>query len=492
MPTFSAFWAALIYDPFPALFFAVVRYWEWIGLAASDQGLRGLGFLIGLGIVLAVWIAGWSIKKAPPILALVLFGLSPVAVVWGDSLRAYGFSCVWNILSIGLMWKLVSERPRTSHTILAGLAALLSVHSLFPNAFFLFASAMSAIAVAARRRWWRTVFIILAIGATAAISLLPYLPIIRGSQTWTGLAKATIDFGWILHMLLQALRAGGTFGVILWIACAVTACAALIVGIVRPRRLETTGTNFDLMLYAGLTFVLAFVSIITFFRVVGWTTSLWYYVPLMATAAVCFDAVTATFRKGRVSVIATSGLLIVAALFVVPNAYRASGVRLTNADLMTAEVAGHADPGDLIVVDNCFYAISFNRYYHGQTPWVAVPNLPDLTLHRWDLLTDRMRKPRPIQPVLEKIDQTLKDGHNVFVVGFAPTKRPPAPPPELPPAPAGNSGWSLWPYMGTWTRQIAYASQTHAVRGRILSVHSPQPISIAEDLNAFVVSGWRQ
>src|SRR5207237_3317787 len=154
----------LIYDPFPTLFFALLRFWEWSGLGGTDQGLRHLGFLIGVGITVALWITAWSIKKAPPILALALFGLSPVALVWGDSLRAYGFSCMWNILSIGLIWKLVCERPRTSHIVVATLAALLSVHSLFPNAFFLFAAGAGAILVAARRRWWRTVFIIVGIG----------------------------------------------------------------------------------------------------------------------------------------------------------------------------------------------------------------------------------------------------------------------------------------------------------------------------------------
>jgi len=460
-------------------------------MGGSDQNLRYLGFFVGIGITVALWITGWSIKKAPPVLALVLFGLSPVALVWGDSLRAYGFGCVWNILAIGLIWKLVCERPRTSDILFATLAALLSVHSLFPNAFFLLAAGLGAIVVAARHRWWRTVFIIVGLGLTTGLSLLPYVPIIRASQNWTGLAKAGIGVGWIFHVLFEALHAGGSTAAILWIGCAMGACAALIVGLVRPRQLPAIDRNCDLMVYAGLTFLVAAVSIVSFFRVVGWTTSVWYYVPLMATAAVCFDAITAIFRKGAASVIVNSCLSVLAAIFLVPFAYRASEVRLTNADLVTEEIAGHAERSDLIVVDNYFYAISFNRYYHGQTPWVSVPDLKDLTLHRWDLLTDTMRKPQPIEPVLEEIDRTLKEGHNVFVVGFAPTKRPNTPPPELPPAPPANSGWILWPYMGTWTRQIAYATQSHARRGMIISVPCQQPVSIAEHLNAFVVSGWR-
>ena len=492
MPTLSAFWSTLVYDPFPALFFAVVRFWEWAGLGASDQGLRELGFLIGLGITGAFWMTSWSLKKAPPILALALFGLSPVALVWGDSLRAYGFSCVWNIVSIGLLWKLVCERPRISHILLATLAALLSVHSLFPNAFFLFALAMAAIAVAARRGWWRAVVVILAVGATAAASLLPYIPIIRGSQNWTGLARASINVHWILHMLFQALHSGGSVATTVWIGCAVAACAALIIGLVRPSRLETSDKNFDLMVYAGLTFIIAFVAIITFFRVVSWTTSVWYYVPLMATAAVCFDAVSATFRRGAMSVIGIWCVAIIAALFTAPLTYRASAVRLTNADLVATKIAVAAGKEDLIVVDNYFFAISFNRYYHGLARWLSVPDLADFSLHRWDLLTEAMRHPQPIQRVAEEIQRTLRAGHNVFIVGTTAAKWRGTPPPDLPPAPVGTSGWTLWRYLGTWRGQIAYAVQAHAQHGVILRLDSLQPVSSGETLKAMVVTGWRE
>ena len=490
MPTLSAFWSSLIYDPFPALFFALVRFWNWCGVGTSDEGLRYLGLLIGLGITTAIWITGWSIKKAPPTLALLLFGLSPVVLVWGDSLRAYGFSCIWNILLIGLIWKLIRERPQTKHIILAAITALLSVHSIFPNAFFLFAAGMGATAIALRHRWWRAVFVVIGIGVLSALSLLPYAPIIRDSGNWTQLAKSGVGVGWIFHMIFEAIHSGGSVAAGLWIGCALFALVGVIVGFFTWTRLPLTETQRDLLIYAGLTFAIAGVAIISFFRVVGWTTSLWYYVPLMGTAAVCFDALTASFGKHRLSILITTGVVLVAASCVAPLAYRASGVRLTNADLMTKEIADHAQKSDFIVVDNYFYSISFNRYYHGAAPWASVPDVKDRTLHRWDLLTNTMRQSQPIQPVLDRIDQTLKDGHNVFVVGFAPTKRPSVPPPDLPPAPSATSGWCLWRYVVGWTREVAFATQSHAARGKIISIPSQQPVSVAEKLNAFVVSGW--
>jgi hypothetical protein len=411
--------------------------------------------------------------------------------VWGDSLRAYGLSCVWNILAIGSIWKLLCEKPRLSHTVVAGIVAILSVHSMFPNAFFLFAAGLSGMAVAARHRWWRTIVVILGIGTLAAISLLPYAPIIKHSQDWTGLAKGAISIPWLLEMLIKALRSGGSVALTLWIVSAAAALAATMIGFGKSQRFKIGDDQRNLMIYAGLTFLIGGVCIVSFFRVVGWTTSIWYYVPLMATAAVCFDALLGVFRNRVWRAIGASVSVLVAFLFLFPIVYQATQVRLTNVDLISAEIASHADKSDLIVVDNYFYAISFNRYYHGQTPWISVPDLSDLSLHRWDLLTDQMRQPEPIHPVLEQIDRTLQQGHNVFVVGFAPTRRPSSAPPDLPPAPRSNSGWILWPYMANWTRQVAYAAESHAEHGMIISARCQQPVSIAEDLNAFVVSGWR-
>ena len=491
-PTVHGFWSALVYDPFPALFFATLRFWHWCGLGETDAALRVLGCVIGLGICTAIWIVGWTVKKAPPLLALVLFGLSPVAVVWGDSLRPHGFSCLWNILAIAGFAKLLCPRPCLTDVIAATVAALLSVHSLFPNAVFLFAVVTGVMAVALRRGWWRPVVITAAIGLTALISLLFYVPIIRQALNWTALAKGNANLGSILERLFHAASGAGKVGVLLWAGSAIITVSAISVTLVRWPRIGWSETDKDVVLYAGITVVIATVGIIGFFLFIGWTTSIWYYVPVMAAAAVCFDAIAGMLRRGPRSIVIGAVIALVAAVFVWPAAYRATATRLTNVDVLSAEIAGIADKDDLIVVDRYFYAISFNRYYHGQARWLSAPDLPDVNLHRWDLLTEVMRHPQPIAPIIDQIQQTLRAGHNVFIVGYAQINWAAGPPADLPPAPRGSLGWTLWPYVGTWTRQIDYAAQEHAEHGVILPVDCHQPVSSGENLKVLVLAGWRE
>jgi hypothetical protein len=292
-------------------------------------------------------------------------------------------------------------------------------------------------------------------------------------------------------MLNRALLSGGQLASFLWIAGSVLTALGLIVAIVRPQLIRLDTTERNLVVYAGTTLMVATATTVGFFTWVGWATSVWYYLPLMATLVVCIDSLGRVLRKSAYATMANALLVLFAAMVLSPLALQATNMRLTNVDLTTAVIAQRAQPNDLVVIDNYFYGISFNRYYHGQAPWVSVPNVNDFSLHRWDLLTDSMRHPRPIQPVLDRIDTTLKAGHDVYVVGFALTNRTAAAA-SLPVAPAGSSGWSLWPYVRRWTTEIAYTVQAHAAHGQIITVPAAQPINVAEDVHAIVVTGWKE
>jgi hypothetical protein len=63
MPTLFGFWSSLVYDPAPALFSVLLCLWNFLGWGASDEGLRTLGLLIGLGVLGAIWLAAWAIKS---------------------------------------------------------------------------------------------------------------------------------------------------------------------------------------------------------------------------------------------------------------------------------------------------------------------------------------------------------------------------------------------------------------------------------------------
>src|SRR5262245_27084322 len=53
---FGETWRMLAHDSFPILFPALVRTWSALGLGASDFHLRLLGFVIGLGVLGALWL----------------------------------------------------------------------------------------------------------------------------------------------------------------------------------------------------------------------------------------------------------------------------------------------------------------------------------------------------------------------------------------------------------------------------------------------------
>ena len=491
MPTWGGLWSSLVYDPVPALFFGILRLWNWLFAGATDESLRYLGLLVGTGIVAAIWCTAWIIKKAPPTWAMLLFGLSPVALVWGDSMRAYGIGCLFSILAIAFLWKLVCERPRRIDMLLAAAAALLSVQSLFSNSLLVFAAIAGAVVVTVHRGWRRTTVILLGIGALAALSLLPYIPIIRETQSWSDICKSPISFGWIFAMLFRATASGGNLAAALWVIGGTLACLTLALTVVRPRLFNLGETDTNLVLYAGTTLIIAIALNICFFRWVGWATSLWYYLPLMATAVFCLEAVSTLLRRSALAVTAHSLFVALAAAAVSPLAYQATHVRLTNVDLTAKIIAEHAQVEDLVVVDYYLYAISFQRYYHGQAPWVSVPDVSDLSLHRWDLLSQTMDRPHPVEPILKRIEETLQAGHDVYVAGLAPINHETVAPPDLPTVSQNNFGRILWPYVRRWSSQVAYTAQTHASRGVIIPILAKEPISTAENIRAFAVSGWK-
>src|SRR5438105_15964067 len=65
-PTLSEFWKSLPLDPSPASYFLFLRLWHAIGLGESALGLRGLGLLIGLGLIGALGFCCYLTDLSPP------------------------------------------------------------------------------------------------------------------------------------------------------------------------------------------------------------------------------------------------------------------------------------------------------------------------------------------------------------------------------------------------------------------------------------------
>src|SRR5262249_46110858 len=204
LPSLSNVWQNLPHDHCPILMPLAVRAWSAAGLGNTDLGLRVLGLVLGLFLLLAFWFASWTMRNGAPLLAVTLAGLNVTMVRAGDSLRSYGLGSALVVFALAVIWRL-SCRPSLPAFFCAAAVAILSVQALYQNAFLLFAACCGGFMLCAVERRWRDTLPILAVGAAAAVLLLSYLPVIirgqdlyivekvgfRCSQGWKQLSVAT-------------------------------------------------------------------------------------------------------------------------------------------------------------------------------------------------------------------------------------------------------------------------------------------------------------
>src|SRR6266481_8060862 len=198
LPSVSEVWQNLPHDSCPILMHLAVRAWSAAAsLGNTDPGLRVLGLYVGLFLLLAFWFASWTMRNDAPLLAVTLAGLNLTMVRAGDSLRAYGLGSALGVLMLALIWRLTC-RPSLAAFSCAVAVAVLSVQSLYQNAFLLFAACCGGFMLCAVERRWRDTLPVLAVGAAAAVSLLPYIPLLVRAQDWSITARAGFRFsrGW--------------------------------------------------------------------------------------------------------------------------------------------------------------------------------------------------------------------------------------------------------------------------------------------------------
>ncbi len=100
----------------------------------------------------------------------------------------------------------------------AFVAAVLSVQSNFTNALILFAIICGAAVVLWKNRAWSKIYLLLTIGAVAALSLLPYLPIMKATADWSKILASQNNFAGIVAVGRDAIASSGAFSEWVWIA----------------------------------------------------------------------------------------------------------------------------------------------------------------------------------------------------------------------------------------------------------------------------------
>ena len=489
LPSLAEVWAGLPHDHCPILFPAIVRTWCGAGLGETDFDLRILGFGIGLLLLASFWTASRIMGRHLPLLSLAFAALNATVIRYGDSLRAYGLATACLLLTMAFTWRFI-ETPKWRHWLPAAAAAVLSVQSLYQNAFLVLAVCLAGFTVCIHQHQRQKALGVLGIGLAAALTLVPYIKPMLAAQDWWIVSKSGNSLGELWGKVSVATGFPLPFFTFVWVLLVITATLLGISRISTGTRQPGAETRPDLALFAAVALVTGGAGFALFIALACLPTQIWYYVPLIGFTAVCCNTILPRAHR-----VARIGMLIAAAATAIlsyPRAHTALQWRQTSGDIAAARVSQEADAGDLIIVHPWAYAITFNRHYRGVAPWVTLPPLEDYRFHRYDLIKPKLQLTNPIAPVLDNVKTTLESGHLVWIVGRVPVPPPGAPPPDdLPVAPNGPQGWFDAPYVDTWGGRLGHLLINHITNATALIDPATMAVNPMENMGVVVVSGWR-
>ena len=497
MPTFGQVWNNLQFDSFPILIFPVVRGWVAL-FSDSDNALRTLGMLIGAGIFVALWINARLFGHRLPLLSLALLGCNPLFIRYADSLRAYGLGILLMLLTFGAVWRVV-ESARPGRVVLAMILATLSVQAIYYNSVLLFSICAAGAVTAARERDWKKAACVLGIGVPAVLSMIPYLGTVHSLHEWNSLVQFPVSLLLIWRKLSDVTGSPDPIGIWMWTLLFLGALA-IIGWRLRGRRIMPNpppGRADRVMCFAGGTLVIGTICYVVFLKALSYYTLPWYFVAYLALAAVALDAVYGAaildhppharrWRLGRLALIWGFCALML------PQARTALLTRQTNLDLVAGQLNAATRTGDLVVNIRWECAISFAHYYHGPAEDMTLPPIADHRVHRYDLVLQQMNTRGAVQPVLDEVERTLREGRRVWIVGDPAVRRPGS---KLPGPTADGTGTagphgSVF-YYQVWAMQLADVLLEHATSGARVPVPVSAPVSDYENLPVSVFGGWQ-
>jgi hypothetical protein len=482
---FGEFWRRILPDNFPAFFFILLRGWCCLGLCASDLELRLLGCVLGLGTIATIWLVCWRFNHTAPLWPLALIAVAALTFQCHDQLRPYGLSVLLVTASYGVFWQLANSGTQNWRLLLLGaVVATLAVQTSYTNSVFIFALGFAGAVIAISRGAHRAAINIIAIGAVAALSLLPYLVSFSANHRWLVILPGAQSFAAVFSVLHDSLVVNHWSMPWIWAGVLAISLLRLVLAV----RSGAERSDKETLFFAAVALLVAATLTLLFFRMLHWQMHPRYFFPLLCFATLCFHILLNPLRQvWRILIVAAA---IAIAGVQIPWAYRDCEVRLTNVDAAADALSQNATADDFILLTGFWLGLSFDRYYHGPASWKSIPDINDFSSYRWDLAMQAMSNPDPLHTVFEKMEQTLQSGHKVFLVGSLAVQLPPTRPEPLPPAPQSIYGWELQPYMGNWQIQVGYFLEHHAIHGDPISINLNQPVYDLENVQVFAVSGY--
>jgi hypothetical protein len=489
VPTWHDLWQFHNQDSFPLLFASTVRVWSGF-FGSGDDSIRLLGLIIGLAVVAAFWINARLMGLPFPFWSLVLAAANPMIIRYGDSARGYGLSLVFLLLMFGFIWK-VTRTLEWRCLIVATVTAVVGVHATYYNAVLLFAICAGGCFVALRERNWRTAFAVVGIGATAAVSLLPYAQTFLHANEWNFLVQYRFTIALMWERLSEVTGSPISIGVAIWSVLVLAAVIAAATAIFRAGVDRAQWKRRRVASFCGVALVVGILSYAGFLKLLNYHTNPWYYLSLVTFVAVCIDPILWPENARLHRLLRAGAAALFLACAAVPTS-RIIAARHTNLDLVAHELETLAAPEDLIVLTHWQCGVTLQRYYKGRTPWMTIPPLADFRFQSHQPIIAQMRAEAPLQPIFAQAERTMKSGHRVWVVGGAPPLHPGRPPPVLPHVGNGNNGWrGSEAFYTVWAMQVMYFLQQHLTRAQSVTFPDTGPVGPFEDFGVTVFDGWK-
>ena len=513
MPSLSDLWHNLPFESFPPLWLLLLRGLSLPGMTESDAGIRILGLCVGLFFLATLWLCSRWIGGRTPILSIALLGSLPSLIFILGANRAYGLAGCLLVLSFGLIWRIL-ELPSKSRVLCAGLVCLLFAHCVYYDSIFLCAMLGGGAIIAIRRRRWKALWALTGIGAVCGASMMIYLPIILQGSVYSPMIRSPFFNSSALWDGIGDALAGRSSGdsdgsngpqIWFWIELLVV---GLVVALAMQRKAarETQGpeagqtgnakTRSDLALFCVVSLILGIAGYFVFLLKLQFFMQPWYFAGILTFCAISVDGILgANWPARRPWGLLRIGFMVAIMALSARPAWEEAHTRRSNVDLAAAFLGQKAAAGDLIVVQEAWVGITFNRYYHGHTPWVTVPPIDSHQVHRNDLVMEKMNHRDAMVPVLREITGTLRRSNSVWLVGSMPFTRPrniPSAPTPLPPLPPKlPTKWWLGSYLEWWNQQVETHLSEYSLTDQLQEIPVRGPVNLMENVSVVRFSGYR-
>ncbi len=354
-------------DTNPALYFLLLHLWRAVG-GESVFALRFLGVLAGVLAVPLIYALGKrAFDTQVGLGAALLMAISPFHVWQCQDMRNYSLLLSLSLASVYGLFRFVLPASAGRRWHWLALWALAGVASIYTHyfGFFVFGfSALSLVVLNLRRRWvWMAL-------VAAGLAMLPVLPVAL-SRFFAG---QQVDF---VHVPVQHLlsHAASVYGVgilptvvqPLWRVLPAVALAAVgtLAGLLRKR--PTTGLliGYQVLPLAILVILSAFMPLYNGPRHL-----------LIGLPPFLLFAAAGTFLPRR----PWRWIGLAFGIGVVVGQVAWLHVQFTSPELIKDDVRGAAQylnvatqPDDVVVLHDALIGFTFDYYYTGDAPWVAIP-----------------------------------------------------------------------------------------------------------------------